>query len=55
MIFHSNSLKITGQADNDGTENVEIMVPLKYLINFWKTLQMSSMLFSLILTRQKQN
>ena len=30
--------KITG---GDGTKNVEIMVPLKYLSNFWRTLEMS--------------
>ena len=39
--------KITGQtaADNNngnivGIVNVEIMVPLKYLSNFWRTLEM---------------
>ena len=33
--------KITGQTDNNGRiDNVEIMVPLKYLSNFWKTLKM---------------
>ena len=33
--------KITGQTDDDGEiNNVEIMVPLKYLSNFWKTLEM---------------
>ena len=32
--------KITGQTENDGTKNVEIMVPLKYLSNFWRTLEM---------------
>ena len=33
--------KITGQTDNDGEiDNVEIMVPLKYLSNFWRTLEM---------------
>ena len=33
---------ITGQTDNDGRiDNVEIMVPLKYLSNFWRTLKMS--------------
>ena len=33
--------KITGQTNNDGEINgVEIMVPLKYLSNFWRTLQM---------------
>ena len=30
----------TGQANNDGIINVEIMFPLKYLSNFWKTLEM---------------
>ena len=34
--------KITGQTDNNGRiDNVEIMVPLKYLSNFWRTLEMS--------------
>ena len=32
--------KITGQTGNDGTKDVEIMVPLKYLSNFWRTLKM---------------
>ena len=32
--------KITGQTDDDGTKDVEIMVPLKYLSNFWRTLEM---------------
>ena len=32
--------KTTGQTDDDGEiNNVEIMVPLKYLINFWRTLE----------------
>ena len=33
-------LKITGRTGNDGTKDVEIMVPLKYLSNFWRTLEM---------------
>ena len=33
--------KITGKTGNDGTKDVEIMVPLKYLSNFWRTLEMS--------------
>ena len=33
-------VKITGRTGNDGTKNVEIMVPLKYLSNFWRTLEM---------------
>ena len=33
--------KITGQANDDGDINgVEIMVSLKYLSNFWRTLEM---------------
>ena len=28
--------KITGQTGNGGTKDVEIMVPLKYLSNFWR-------------------
>ena len=33
--------KITGQTDDDGEiNNVEIMFPLKYLSNFWRTLEM---------------
>ena len=33
--------KITGQTEDDGTKDVEIIVPLKYLSNFWRTLEMS--------------
>ena len=32
--------KITSQTDNNGRIDVEIMVPLKYLSNFWRTLEM---------------
>ena len=32
--------KITGQTGNDGTKDLEIIVPLKYLSNFWRTLEM---------------
>ena len=32
--------KITSRTGDDGTKNVEIMVPLKYLSNFWRTLEM---------------
>ena len=31
--------KITGKTNNDGRIDVEIMVPLKYLSNFWRTLE----------------
>ena len=48
-VFRRNNLtdsfnfkaKITVQTDDDGKKNVEIMVPLKYLNNFWRTLEMS--------------
>ena len=34
-------VKITGNTPADGnTKDVEIMVPLKYLSNFWRTLEM---------------
>ena len=32
--------KITCQTGNDGTKDVEIVVPLKFLSNFWATLEM---------------
>ena len=32
--------KITGQTGNDGTKDVEIIVPLKHLSNFWRSLEM---------------
>ena len=34
-------IKVTGKPPNDGNEkDVDIMVPLKYLSNFWRTLEM---------------
>ena len=33
-------VKFTGQTGNNGTKDVEIMVPLKYLSNFRRTLEM---------------
>ena len=34
-------MKVTGKIPDDGnTKNVEIVVPLKYLSNFWRTLEM---------------
>ena len=33
-------VKMTGQTVDDGTKNVEIMVPQKYLSNFWRTPEM---------------
>ena len=32
--------KITGQTGNNGAKDVEIIAPLKYLSNFWRTLEM---------------
>ena len=48
VVFGRNNLtdsfnfkaKITGQTGNNGTKDVEIMVPLKCLSNFWRTLEM---------------
>ena len=32
-------VKITGKTPEDGnTKDVEVIVPLKYLVNFWRTL-----------------
>ena len=33
-------VKMTGQTEDDGTKSVEIMIPLKYLSNFWRTPEM---------------
>ena len=33
-------VKMTGQTGDNGTINVEIMIPLKYFSNFWRTLEM---------------
>ena len=45
--------KMTGQTGNNGTKNVEILVPLKYSSNFWRTLEMHliNCEINLILTR----
>ena len=32
--------EITGKTGDDGRKDVEIMVPLKYLSHFWRTLQL---------------
>ena len=60
VIFAENNLtdsfnfkvKITGQTGDVGTKDVEIMVPLKYLSSFWRTLEMPliNCEFNLILT-----
>ena len=45
FIFKSNIIGKTAANNNDGNiagrEDVEIMVPLKYLSNFWRTLKIS--------------
>ena len=33
-------VKMTSKTGDNGTKNLEIMVPLKYLSNFWRTLEM---------------
>ena len=48
VVFARNNLtysfnfkvEFTGQTGNNGTKDVEIMVPLKYLSNSWRTLEM---------------
>ena len=43
-------VKITGNTPADGNiKNVEIIPPLKYLINFWRTLEMPLIIVKLIL------
>ena len=44
--------KITSVAGDNGTKNVEIIVPLKYLSNFWRTLEttLTNYKINLILT-----
>ena len=43
---------MTGATGDNGTKNVEIMVPIKYLSNFWRNLEMllSNCEINLILT-----
>ena len=36
LIFNFKE-RIIGQARDDGKKDVQIMVPLKYLTNFWRT------------------
>ena len=42
IIFEDNNLtdSFNIKVTKDGTKDVEIMVPLKYLSNFWRTLEM---------------
>ena len=45
-------VKMTGQTGDNGTKNIEIMVPIKYLSNFWRTFEIPliNCEFNLILT-----
>ena len=36
-VLHKFKERIAGQIGNNGTKTVEIMLPLKYLTNFWRT------------------
>ena len=40
VLYLKQKQKMTGQTENNGTKDVQIMVPLKYLSNFWRTLEM---------------
>ena len=31
---------MTGQTEDNGAKIIEIMIPIKYLSNFWRTLEM---------------
>ena len=42
--------KITGQTGNNWTKDIKIIVPLKYLSNFWKTLEMLLINYKISLT-----
>ena len=51
-----NKIKITVKTPNNGnTKDIEIIMPLKYLSNFWRTLEMSliNCEVNLVLTRSK--
>ena len=39
VLFKSKQIR-TGERDDDGLKNVKITVSLKYLSNFWRTLEM---------------
>ena len=40
LIMMTALWKLTGKTVTGGTKDVEIVVPLKYLSNFWRTLEM---------------
>ena len=39
-VFLKFKTEISGRTGNDGTKNVKVRVLLKYLSNFWRTLEM---------------
>ena len=41
LIYLDLKKRVTGQIGNDGTMNVQIMVPSKCLSNFWRNREMS--------------
>ena len=41
---------MTGVTDDDGTKNVQIMVVLKYLSSFWKSIEMPLINYEINLT-----
>ena len=47
--------KITGQSGNDGIKDVHIMVPLKYLSHFWRTLEMPLINYEIIIVTATVN
>ena len=56
LKFKQKITGVTGVTGDDSTKNVEIMVPLKYLSNFWRTLDMplTNCKINLILTWSKK-
>ena len=40
IVLFKFKTNITGRTGNNGTKNVNIRVPLTYLCNFWRTLEM---------------
>ena len=49
-----NKIKITGKTPNNGnTKDIEIIMPLKYLINFWRTLEMSLINLKIVITNSE--
>ena len=49
LIRLKSNKKIAGKTSNNGTKIVEIMVPLKNLSNFWRTLEISLIYYEIIL------